>query len=186
MKCGCTGTKKKKRHSLHSEWKNCHHIQTKKSMPELIKSENDVDCPFFFLIGWALFNMNLFYVVRQSIHSFTWTSWIVWKSQCNEWDRNSGETRPGCRTMTMHLLTCHSLSLNFNEARDYYSPTAALLSRSGTLKTFFVPTVEIHAESLPFQMIEETEEIHQGIYAPLQKISSRMCSRNWKYVGSGV
>lgn len=186
MKCGCTGTKKKKGTVFTVSGRTVTTSKQKKACQSWSKVKMMLIVLFFFLIGWALFNMNLFYVVRQSIHSFTWTSWIVWKSQCNEWDRNSGETRPGCRTMTMHLLTCHSLSLNFNEARDYYSPTAALLSRSGTLKTFFVPTVEIHAESLPFQMIEETEEIHQGIYAPLQKISSRMCSRNWKYVGSGV
>ena len=40
-------------------------------------------------------------------------SWSVWGRQCEGRGLRRGQTTPGCCTMTKHLLTLHSLSVNF-------------------------------------------------------------------------
>ena len=83
---------------------------TKKSTAGSLKCEGDVES---FFIGKIMFIMGLFHVVRQSIKSFTWRSWSFWGKLCEGRGLRRGQTRPGCCTMTMHLLTRRFLSVNF-------------------------------------------------------------------------
>jgi hypothetical protein len=124
----------------------------------------------FFFMGRALFIMSLFHVVRESMDSFTWRSWSVWGRQSEGRGLRGGETRPGCCTMTTHLLTCCSSSVNFwRSTRLLSSPNRPILQIWPLQTFFFVPEVEIHSEGLRFRTL-----------------SHKTCSRTGKTVRSGV
>jgi hypothetical protein len=80
----------------------------KKSMLDSIRCE-DVDQ---FFMGRALFIMSLFHMVSQSKESFTWMLWTLWGRKIKGRGLIVGETRPGCCTITTHLLTRCYLSMN--------------------------------------------------------------------------
>ena len=107
---------------------------TKKSTSESLKCEGDVDS--FFLIGRVLFSMSLFHVERQSIKSFTWRSWSVWRKLCEGRGLRLGRTRPGCCTMTMHLLTRRFLSVNFWRSKRRLSCPSPPTLQIWPLRTF--------------------------------------------------
>jgi hypothetical protein len=87
--------------------------------------------------------MNLFHVVRQSMDS-------IWRRQSKGRGLRGQETRPGCCTTTTHLLTRHSLSVNFwRSMRQLSSPNRPTLQIWPLPTFFFVPEVEMRCERSP-------------------------------------
>jgi hypothetical protein len=87
----------------------------------------------------------------QSMDSFTWRSWSVWRRQCEGRGLRGGEKKDidAAPQRTCSHVTPYPWI--FGEARDDSRPPTAILSRFGpaVLSFFFVPKVKIHSERSP-------------------------------------
>jgi hypothetical protein len=108
--------------------------------------------------------------------SSTWRSWSIWGRQIEGRGLRDGETRPGCCTTTMCLLTHCSSYVNFWWSTRWLHAPTILLSGFGPCRLCFVPKVEIYSAISQFQTIEEIEEnLIQDLHALPQNTF-----QNWK------